>query len=146
MSRPIFNNGQKFLVILSVLLLAPSNWKMKVGVEGFLMLTKTHVKIFNYLQHHQRLTLHCKSADNDLDVHRLGYGEHYEFSFRANFFDRTQYYCSFQWPGGTIKWFDIYIGWRDDRLCYTCQWEIWEDRPCMLNTSDYFGFCFEYNH
>ncbi|XP_028785456.1 S-protein homolog 29-like [Neltuma alba] len=132
------------LLILSAVLLWLASSKSN-GVDGFLMLAKTRVKVFNYLEHHQDLILHCRSEDDDLQPHRIGYGEHFEWSFRVNFFGRTQYYCSFQWPGAALKWFDIYIGWRDDKLCDTCLWGIWEDRPCMLNTTDYLGHCFEYN-
>lgn len=134
----------KNIGLLSVVLLLLASSSKLNGVEGFLMLVKSHVKVFNYLQSYQDLMIHCKSKDDDLGVHRLRYGENFEWSFRVNFFGRTQYYCSFEWPG-SIKWFDIYVGWRDDRLCDTCLWGIWEDRPCMLNTTDYFGHCFQYN-
>ncbi|KAK4268796.1 hypothetical protein QN277_022034 [Acacia crassicarpa] len=143
MSRRFHKNIGLLILSAAVMMLASSSSKSN-GVDGFLMLVKTQVKVFNHLQTHKDLMIHCRSQDDDLLVHRLRYGEHFEWSFRVNFFARTQYYCSFEWPGAT-RWFDIYIGWRDDKLCDTCLWGIKEDRVCMLNTTDYIGNCFEYN-
>ena len=77
------------------------------------------------------LTIHCKSKEDDLGEHLLRSGMVFKWTFKPNFWGATQYYCSFQWRGGNLKWFDIYIEKRDDD--YTlCSWSIKQEGPCFL--------------
>ncbi|XP_038698050.1 S-protein homolog 4-like [Tripterygium wilfordii] len=61
------------------------------------------------------LTLHCKSAEDDLGEHVLQYHDQgFQFTFRPNVWGVTLFYCSFSWQGGPIHWFNIYDDNRDD--------------------------------
>ena len=105
------------------------------------------VKITNALQANNQLTLHCKSGDDDLGVHKLALSDSYEFSFRPNLWQSTLFYCSFQWPG-TFHYFDIYIDKRDRNNCVNtlCSWYVREQNICLFNykTKNY-QICYEWS-
>ncbi|KAL6185035.1 hypothetical protein ACLB2K_041170 [Fragaria x ananassa] len=83
------------------------------------------------------LNVHCKSADDDLGLQELAPNAFFDFSFRSSFIGDTDFYCSFQWPGAPLEWFDIYIGSRDLTVCDKCWWSVRPTQdgphPCMLN-------------
>lgn len=122
---------RSFLLLLVITLLSAHN---AVGV---------HVYIKNSLDGNQDLTLHCKSADSDLGVHLLHPGAGFGFNFGISFVGHTQYYCSFQWPGG-FHYFDIYIASRDHGVCETCNWYIKQTGPCRV-LSPTASLCYPWN-
>ncbi|XP_004517096.1 S-protein homolog 3-like [Cicer arietinum] len=94
--------------------------------------------ITNILESHMDLTVHCKSADDDLGVRVLQFNQRFGFSFKDRFIGRTQFYCSFQW-NGEIKWFDVYIEGRGEYKGEHVNWFIEETGPCRS------GICYEWN-
>lgn len=91
---------------------------------------ETHVNIINYLRLGVDLTVHCKSKDDDLGVHVIPPDGSWEFQFRPNFWNSTQYFCKFDWNGGSY-WFDIYIQLRDNPYCVkNCDWLIIPNGAC----------------
>ncbi|KAF3457607.1 hypothetical protein FNV43_RR02265 [Rhamnella rubrinervis] len=46
---------------------------------------------------HSVVKVHCQSADNDLGVHYLGYGEAVSWSFNINIWDTTLFFCDIVW-------------------------------------------------
>ncbi|RDX89113.1 S-protein-like 29, partial [Mucuna pruriens] len=78
---------------------------------------KTHVSVTNALKQKEDLTIHCKSADDDLGVHLLHFNQAFEWSFRPKLIGNTQFYCSFQWQKYPLVWYDIYIAKRDRYIC-----------------------------
>ncbi|WJX29874.1 hypothetical protein P8452_18473 [Trifolium repens] len=94
-----------------------------------------HVNIVNTLEGNLDLTVHCKSADDDLGVHLLHHGDNYGFSFGTKIFGRTQFYCSFRWIN-ELHYFDIYIEssvYSPD--CDYCNWHITKAGPCYIQDS-----------
>ncbi|XP_008223961.1 PREDICTED: uncharacterized protein LOC103323728 [Prunus mume] len=91
----------------------------------------THIRITNGLGPDVDLSIHCKSADDDLGEHLIHYETVYGFDFRIKIFGGTQFFCSFQWPG-QFHWFDIFIQDRDN--CENCAWLIKADGPRRFNS------------
>jgi hypothetical protein len=58
------------------------------------ILGKTQVNIVNSLEGNLDLTVHCKSADDDLGAHLLHHGGSFGFSFNPKFIiiGTTQFY------------------------------------------------------
>ncbi|KAK9930965.1 hypothetical protein M0R45_018265 [Rubus argutus] len=108
---------------------------------------RTYVRIINDLGGGLNLTVHCKSADDDIGVKVLRSKEWFEFSFKPAVIIRTDFYCSFQWPG-SFKWFDVYYEARDLNDCSECWWSIKSTGlgPCRLNweTNEY-DHCLPWN-
>ncbi|XP_058723151.1 S-protein homolog 2-like [Vicia villosa] len=89
-----------------------------------------HVNMVNSLENKSTLTVHCKSADDDLGVHVLQPGDNYGFKFGVSFIAVTQFFCGFTW-NGVLHWFDIYIDTSYNRsYCSHCNWNIYESGPC----------------
>uniref|UniRef100_A0A9I9DW00 S-protein homolog n=1 Tax=Cucumis melo TaxID=3656 RepID=A0A9I9DW00_CUCME len=101
------------------------------------------VNITNALTHKDQLTVHCKSADDDLGVHQLHPLGGYAFTFRPNFIGTTLFYCTFQWPGWSYN-FDIYKDSRDrDRCNDLCLWIVGEQGVCMFHyVTKKYDFCY----
>ncbi|KAM1456591.1 hypothetical protein ACFX13_034711 [Malus domestica] len=107
----------------------------------------THVTIINYLRNGRDLTVHCKSADDDVGVHVIPPNGSFEFHFRPNFWNSTQYYCKFDWEGGSY-WFDIYIQLRDKPNCVkNCNWLIIPNGACrqIEGRPDLVDRCYPWN-
>lgn len=59
------------------------------------------------------LKVHCQSKDNDLGYHILPFARDLDWSFRANFWATTRFYCHFWW-GRKQRAFDVfYDGWSE---------------------------------
>lgn len=125
---------QKLLLLFVLTLLSAHN---------VISLGRTQVTILNHLDSKSDLTVHCKSADDDLGLRHLHFEESFNWSFGINFIGQTQYYCSFQWNNGKLYWYDIYKAHRDSRECRNCIWWIYESGPCRLDnmTAD----CYPWN-
>ncbi|KAF3452877.1 hypothetical protein FNV43_RR03310 [Rhamnella rubrinervis] len=91
---------------------------------------KVHVRIINDLGPGTDLKVHCKSKDNDLGFHLLHYQGEYGFHFRPNFFRTTLFFCSFQWEGGQVHYFDVYRALTDWREVY--DWSVVRDGICNM--------------
>lgn len=111
MALPIRN-----VLFLTVLLL------LRTTCEAQLVKHKTYLRISNYMA--KKLTVHCKSKDDDIGVQILAPQASFEFSFRPNFWNSTLYFCQFIWEGGS-HWFDIYVQTRDQHACVKhCNWFV----------------------
>ncbi|KAK8508629.1 hypothetical protein V6N13_116148 [Hibiscus sabdariffa] len=115
---------------LSIILLLTLTSVVAVS-EAILIPPKVQVLIYNDLAPNTDLIVHCKSKDNDLGIRHISYGNDFEFHFRASFFRRTLFHCTFQWNGIT-KRFDIYRQVRDQFVCNHCVWKIGPDGPCLF--------------
>ncbi|XP_073220688.1 S-protein homolog 3-like [Cicer arietinum] len=120
---------QKFLLICALTFLFEHN------VLG------RSVSITNRLETGKDLTVHCKSADDDLGVRVLKFDEYFHWFFENSFIGRTQFYCSFKWDGGELKWYDVFIQGRD--RCESCRWFISQDKPCILRKRGL--VCYQWN-
>ncbi|XP_062104464.1 S-protein homolog 24-like [Humulus lupulus] len=94
---------------------------------GGVFVYKTTVQIFNNLDNQNQLTVHCKSADDDLGAHVVANNQDYEFKFRINFAGTTLYFCGLTWVGGTGS-YDIFRASRDSFRCASkCVWRAHND-------------------
>ncbi|XP_062104453.1 S-protein homolog 6-like [Humulus lupulus] len=94
---------------------------------GGVFVYKTTVQIFNNLDNQNQLTVHCKSADDDLGAHVVANNQDYEFKFRINFTGTTLYFCGLTWVGGTGL-YDIFKASRDSFRCASkCVWRAHND-------------------
>ncbi|CAJ2653666.1 unnamed protein product [Trifolium pratense] len=106
----------------------------------------THVNIVNSLEGNLDLTLHCKSKDDDLGAHLLHHGGNFGFSFNPKFpIGTTLFFCSFQWNGEKLHYFDIFISGDYGRAdCDYCNWSIFKPGPCR-NRDPMQRVCFPWN-
>ncbi|KAF8041874.1 hypothetical protein BT93_A0465 [Corymbia citriodora subsp. variegata] len=102
----------------------------------------SYVEINNNLPAGTTLTVHCKSKDDDLGIHHIT--RSWGFTFVANFFGGTLFFCSFSWPG-RFEWFDIYWQERDWRDCNQCIWMVSENGLCRLSYSGDYDVCHPWN-
>ncbi|KAK7374266.1 hypothetical protein VNO80_07694 [Phaseolus coccineus] len=116
--------------------------------------SRTDVYITNSLEGKEDLHIHCKSKDDDLGPHVLHINETFKFSFRANIFYGTLFFCSFQWGNGPLLYFDVYDQKRDQNKCDQCKcdeckWSIKKDGPCRFEPQRDCSLvrkCYEWNH
>ena len=104
------------------------------------------VKITNALKVQNQLTVHCKSGNDDLGVHKLTPWARYYFSFHPNLWGSTLFYCSFHWPGSSY-YFDIYKDKRDRKNCENvlCSWFVCEQNVCMFNyKTNHYYICYKW--
>ncbi|QCD85985.1 Plant self-incompatibility S1 [Vigna unguiculata] len=95
----------------------------KRSPDGLFLFT-VHMLIVNKLGHGTPLTLHCKSKNDDLQVHVIQYDQSFRWKFRPNFWGTTLFYCYFWWSGGRGA-YDIYKDRRDhDRCTHNCDWYV----------------------
>ncbi|PRQ24087.1 putative plant self-incompatibility S1 [Rosa chinensis] len=77
-----------------------------------------HIKILNDLDGNFPLTVHCKSADDDIGEKTLRHGAVYEFSFQPKVIPRTTlFFCSFQW-NSILHHFNVYYEGVDCSECW----------------------------
>lgn len=80
-----------------------------------------------------KLTVHCKSKDDDLGFHTLQSGGIYRFSFKPILFPRwvnTLFFCAFTWPGSPYRhYIDVYDQARN--TCQNCYWLISKNGGCL---------------
>ncbi|CAM6029054.1 unnamed protein product [Sphagnum balticum] len=74
--------------------------------------------------------VHCKSRDNDLQQQTLLDGQDYGFTFRANIWGTTLFWCGFNWG----SYWNIFNVWQDigpwsfdHRPCRQCLWTVRRD-------------------
>ncbi|KAI4338157.1 hypothetical protein L6164_016501 [Bauhinia variegata] len=131
------------VLLLSLLALLTTNSDARIK----LLKHRIFVVIANDLSGGLDLTLHCKSRDDDLGEHLLHTNQTFEFNFRPYFWGTTLFYCSFQWKGGALIWFDIYKEMRELKSCTLCKWIIRENGPCRYDyiTGSY-SDCYPWNN
>ncbi|KAI9072127.1 hypothetical protein K1719_045904 [Acacia pycnantha] len=103
----------------------------------------------------QRLTVHCKSKDDDIGEHKIRFGENFHFHFKPNVIPSTLFHCRFCWPCDTsVHHFDIYDQTRDVDSCVKhqggvslCSWKIWKTGPCRFNGQcQAYTDCYPWSH
>jgi hypothetical protein len=130
-----------------------SQFIQKVSLLCVLTLLSLHnilgvyVNIVNSLEDNLDLNLHCKSKDDDLGAHLLHHDGNFSFKFKPLFFPfgTTLFFCSFQWNGEELRYFDIYIDGDIARsACNYCNWSIFKSGPCR-NIEGKEPICFPWN-
>ncbi|QHO06544.1 hypothetical protein HN873_047334 [Arachis hypogaea] len=109
--------------------------------------SQSTVYVKNAVEGNLKLTIHCKSKDEDLGAVTLNPNQSYRFVVFPKFFGGTLYFCTFRWPG-SCHWFDIYVESRDLKICYddhptACNWIIKKAGPCQ--NSPLSNQCFKWN-
>ncbi|KAG6575954.1 S-protein-like 1, partial [Cucurbita argyrosperma subsp. sororia] len=74
------------------------------------------------------MSVHCRSQDDDLGLHTLPPTADFSWSFEANFFHTTLFWCRLQkggGGGGVEAAFKVF--WHDARLFEKCGWKncVW---------------------
>ncbi|KAH6774810.1 hypothetical protein C2S51_013214, partial [Perilla frutescens var. frutescens] len=86
---------------------------------------RVHVQIINQLEFGRRMSVHCRSREDDLQYQILETGSAVEWNFKVNFFRTTLFYCDVQWENSNWYHFDAYDAGRDYRRCKSlCRWMI----------------------
>ncbi|KAJ7979695.1 Plant self-incompatibility protein S1 family [Quillaja saponaria] len=131
------------MMITRLLLLALVVSTTKAGI----LPPKQHVHITQDLGPDVNLMVHCKSKDDDLGVHYLGFRQEYEISFRLTFWGKTLFFCGFNGFDGKLEYFDIYKVKRDGECGNLhCRWLIKHDGPCRFNAeTGQYDICFPWN-
>lgn len=113
-----------FLVVIMSILVQTTN---SVFTKRFT------VHIINTLSNNDTpFSVHCKSQDDDLGLKTPTVGDDYNFSFRANVFKTTRFYCHFLW-GSRKQVFDVFNRYQSyecgkiKRNNYECFWKVQDD-------------------
>lgn len=95
---------------------------------GMKLQAKVHVHVMNSLGDGKTMTLHCQSKDDDLGTVILEDGQETKWSFSANFFGTTLFYCSVRWENSSSWYsFNAFDADRDYRRCISeCRWLVSE--------------------
>lgn len=87
-----------------------------------------HVQVINQLESGRRLSVHCRSREDDIHHQILEPGDAIEWNFKLNFLRTTLFYCDVQWENSSWYHFDAYDANRDYRRCLSlCRWMIAKD-------------------
>lgn len=122
-----FKTSHRTLVFLIVFIFCL--WE--IPFVDAILLEKVHVYVTNDFSGGKRLTVHCKSKDDDLGEHSLGVKETFEWNFYSNIWGTTLFWCNMGWyddKGKLVQGrFDIYKAKRDETRCVKrCHWRIFE--------------------
>ncbi|KAE9600915.1 putative plant self-incompatibility S1 [Lupinus albus] len=112
-----------YLLLLSPLVVVSHWWPI---------LTYRHVYIRNDLGNGTLLTVHCKSKDEDLGVHKLHYKKEFKFQFRPNIWGTTLYFCHLTWHGKSHR-IDAFDNDRDIFFCKDLKWSVKKHQTCLFN-------------
>ncbi|KAK8561229.1 hypothetical protein V6N13_149601 [Hibiscus sabdariffa] len=88
--------------------------------------TKWHVHVVNGLSNNKILFVHCKSADDDLEMNNLTVGSETEWTFRTTIIGKTLFWCYVASRSDHVHArFDVF--WEDNDLFEKCAWKhcIW---------------------
>ncbi|EOA32970.1 hypothetical protein CARUB_v10016300mg [Capsella rubella] len=116
-------------------------------VDGSLLFSQKHVVIYNTLNSHDAMVVHCKNKGEDLTFPAIQSQQSVGFKFRVNLRRTTTYTCTFTWPGNA-KTFDIFRADRDDNskskigVCSECIWYVTESGPCRVRRDGGTPYCF----
>ncbi|KAL5095685.1 hypothetical protein RYX36_000013 [Vicia faba] len=117
----------KFSIILIVIFA----FKIR-DIATFSINPRVTVTIKDVISGSIRLTVHCKSKDDDLGFHTLQSGQIYRFSFKpsAIITINTLFFCAFTWPGSPYRhYLDVYDQKRN--TCTNCYWLISQQGGCL---------------
>ncbi|MCL7038140.1 hypothetical protein MKW94_023384 [Papaver nudicaule] len=127
--------SKSFLVIGSVLsiLLCICAQSAHGFSWGEIFASKKNVTVVNDLDPYITLRIHCRSSDDDLGEHFLGYHAGFSWRFKVNLKQTTDFWCDSSWTdvNGKLyqKPFTAYNANRDwMRHCHNnCVWRIRQD-------------------
>ncbi|PON66091.1 Self-incompatibility protein [Trema orientale] len=115
----------QFLLLLLLYLIFSTNWPMSTSAN---MVTKYHIHVINDLpESSTKLSVHCKSGDDDKGMQELSWNEEYVWGTRINFFRTTLYFCYIQWLGVKERYFVAFKAKRDEVRCEkmkNCLWRV----------------------
>ncbi|XP_031744194.1 S-protein homolog 1-like [Cucumis sativus] len=117
------------LLVLSQTLTLPSLC-LETKDNVFPAFIRWHVTVINRLNASKGMLVHCRSQDDDLGLQTLPPTANITWSFEANFFHSTLFWCRLQKGGGgghgsVRAAFKVF--WHDVRLFDKCGWKncIW---------------------
>ncbi|KAI4378983.1 hypothetical protein MLD38_016394 [Melastoma candidum] len=99
-------------------------------ILSMLMFTSSAIlaTVRNSLGNNKKMTLHCRSKDDDLGTREMSPGETYSWSFRPNFWHTTLFYCTVSQGSIQGYTFNAYDHQRDYKRCEDkCFWDIFDD-------------------
>ncbi|CAI0438110.1 unnamed protein product [Linum tenue] len=132
---------QNCIIFVVILLLTQTTSFIEARTSWVPWYPKTTVVVKNEVEGGWKLTLHCKSRDDDIGAFVLVTHEAIKWRFRPNIFRTTLFYCSVDWGEG-VHWFDVYIHKRDILRCTYCQWIIKKSGPCFYDAGTHvYDFC-----
>ncbi|XVF61735.1 hypothetical protein PTKIN_Ptkin08bG0154300 [Pterospermum kingtungense] len=119
---------------IALLVLAISLSYVNFAVAG----KRYHVHISNGLNNYQKLTIHCKSGDDDLGWHVIPVSLEWNWTFRANFFGSTLYWCNMSWSKhqGSFEVFVMNYSMLQKCDFKECFWSARDDGLYLENDSD----------
>ncbi|KAM6565496.1 hypothetical protein CsatA_024624 [Cannabis sativa] len=95
---------------------------------------KYTVYIINFLDVNTTLSVHCKSADDDLGTHIVSYGDNFNWSFNINFFRTTLFYCDMSTSKGDLKGhFVVFDAQKYDCHDNKCYWKVSQSGLYLFN-------------
>ncbi|KAE9593560.1 putative plant self-incompatibility S1 [Lupinus albus] len=136
--------SSRHILIFSILflLLGP----LVGAIHFWPILTYRHVYVRNDLVNGTLLTVHCKSKNNDLGVHKLNYKDEFKFQFKPNIWGTTLFYCGLTWDG-KLQSLVAFDNLRDIYFCKDLKWSITNYQPCLFNCdTQQYDRCINYNH
>ncbi|XVF61739.1 hypothetical protein PTKIN_Ptkin08bG0154700 [Pterospermum kingtungense] len=118
----------RFIVLL---VLAISLSHINFVVAG----SRYYVHISNGLSNNEKLTIHCKSKDDDLGWHVIPTSQEWNWTFKTNFFGSTLYWCNMYWSNHYGA-FDVF--WENHALLVMCNFKecFWSARDDGLYTEN----------
>ncbi|KAL8048449.1 hypothetical protein ABFX02_07G066800 [Erythranthe guttata] len=110
------------------LLLFLLSFNLPREIKAFVIMGRHTVNVKNELPNDfGQLEVHCASKDDDLGHHFLSSSEAFSWSFRANFWETTLYFCHF-WSGVKTKAFVVFnAGWDADEYHHTLIYSVKSD-------------------
>ncbi|XP_043705593.1 S-protein homolog 21-like [Telopea speciosissima] len=101
------NTSKFFLVLACTLVLSKPYFVQGRGYT---------VYVINDLGPIEKLNVHCKSKDDDLGPHTLGFGEEFYWVFDLNVFGTTLFWCNMDW-GNKQGSFEIFNARKEQYKC-----------------------------
>jgi len=146
----IISSSTRNVMLLLIMWLMLFMTGFNIVAAGLFQKSRAYVIIFNNIVDRVDLTVHCKSKNSDLGVHKLQPNASYGFDFKPNFWGRTRFFCNFQWKdptrGDQSPWFDIYKYTRDSPRCGKCLWTINAYTACQYRKrTDKYDICYGFN-
>lgn len=129
------HHSSKYKIIYSLLLLLSQTFTLpslclETKENVFPAFIRWHVTVINGLNGTIAMSVHCQSQDDDLGLQTLPPTANVSWSFQANFFHSTLFWCHLQkggggGDGGCRAAFKVF--WHDGRLFEKCGWKncIW---------------------
>lgn len=129
-----YYNSKSRLIHALVILLISQTSTPSLGLETkgnvFPAFIRWHVTVVNGLNDAVAISVHCRSQDDDLGLQTLPPTADFSWSFEANFFHSTLFWCRLRKGGsgvGNSVTVAFKVFWHDVRLFERCGWKncIW---------------------